>query len=234
LSTAKQTLLNLLSLDLSGVKRMLKAFELLDAQESEVANFDDNYLNEPVVNRDVLIKELDSLFPNEVIIVALEEAWGVTHFSGGIVLHSVLFEGIVTKKKIVQIMLLTLHELAHKKKLDHMSNQNYCYKTPPAVKRLYLDVDPGTTGCLIEKKGFGGRVYWKNVTEKMAEQLMDCKNMTEESWNEIASKLIEKPLDKIENQTSVLKSAKLLYRIRGCATEHVRQALKNVSKKLFF
>jgi len=103
------------------------------------------------------IDELKDLFPDELILFPIF-AQGQTIHNGDIVIDSRFFnekEDMV----VVKVTFVLIHEMAHRKRMLKFADldMHQRFRTP-VTQNIIKDIGTGTTGTLIEKYAFGGRI----------------------------------------------------------------------------
>lgn len=70
-------------------------------------------------------------------------------------------------------MIIFLYEIMHKKRIAHYSYGKYFHKTPQ--KQLGCDVNK-ESGYYLEKSIFGSAIILKEITEEIAEEILNVEN----------------------------------------------------------
>lgn len=198
----KRLLFNLLSSGYEEMKKALKYYLLDMMKEENYINLSDDYLDKYELDENQkkqLIEHIQGLFPESFLLAPLINSWGAWMCDMNIILDSRLFEESFIENEedliIVQaakVMLVLLHELAHKKKYLHLSDNKISCRTPPKIQQICNNVegnDKGTTGELLERYCFGGKANFDLVSPHVVKKLF-TEPEKESNWKNFVNELL--------------------------------------------
>lgn len=218
LRKAKQILLELALKKLGNIPRMFKYYEILRMKDQQINELPDNYLDQEIDEIDIF-EIIESLFPKQVLSFHTQDAWGECDLNFNIVLEPEIIRGVSENTKVVQTMVVVLHEIGYKVKHENLANYNFGYKTPPRIKALSGHIDKQfTTGTTIEEVGFGARIRLESLTDEIAEQIVDVDNLDEQKWSQIVKDLTKTVEGSIISSSSNKCSKVRRIRTKGCGT----------------
>jgi len=197
---AKTLLFQLLPLDYIEFKKARRFYSLLDF-EKDFVNLTNNFLDQQETDKDkeVVIKDIQTLFPDNFLISPLFNAWGALLIDRSIVLNESLFkarpmeddEEVFDNLRAVKIMFVLLHELAHKKKMINMANNFTVFEASENIRRICKkegEDEKETTGESFEKHCFGGVVNFNQLSPQTATKIfMQPQNKT--NWKDVIKEL---------------------------------------------
>ena len=110
------------------ISKLLKFYVLLDSNEGDLKTVGPDYLSQNVDQKQALIAEVEALFPTEALAFSLSDAWAHTLFNDETLIDESLLFGDIKNSRIIRLMFTLMHEIAHKKKMLFLAQNNYVYQ----------------------------------------------------------------------------------------------------------
>jgi len=181
-----------------NLSRIFKLYELFNLSVEQTDTIDDSFFKKEY-HKDAgfLSDELINLIPKEIILMPTNCSVGLTLQTGEIAINNEIFNledssdmtADECPMNVAMLMLTLLHELAHLKKYQHQARWNSKFETPFKIKSLNKNND--TTGGFFEKQVFGNKCDVFQMSEEIAQMILDVNNWDEDTLQRIGSQLCQ-------------------------------------------